>query len=117
MVERFPQANRPADSLQLLRDEFRHHLESFYARLKLAPPYHTVEKAVVHLTARLKSMEPAERDRIAADPGLRWAEYRRAFVESGLNQKHLGIIAGLIRSSVLTDLPREYMHFLDTFSS
>ena len=117
MVERFPKANRPADSIQLLRDEFRHHLESFYASLKLAPPYHTVEKAVAHLTGRLKSMEPAERDRIAGDPGLRWAEYRRAFVEAGLNQKHRGIIAGLIRSSLLIDLPQEYRHFLDTFSS
>jgi len=115
MVERSPQADRPADSLQLLRDEFRQHLESFYACLKLAPPYHTVERAVAHLTAQLKSLEPAERDRIAGDPGLRWAEYRRAFVESGLNLRHRGIIAGLIRSSLFTDLPQEYMHFLDTF--
>ena len=117
MVEHFPQANRPADSLQLLRDEFRHHLESFYACLRLAPPYHTVEKAVAHLTAHLKGMEPAERDRIAADPGLRWAEYRRTFVESGLNQKHRGIIAGLARSSLVATLPEEYRQLLETFSA
>ncbi|MBI4400537.1 MAG: hypothetical protein HY581_02755 [Nitrospirae bacterium] len=106
-----------SDPVQLLRDEFRHHLEIFYARLKLAPPYHSVEKAIGHLTAILTAMAPEERQRIAGDESLRWAQYRTAFVESGLNQKHRGIIAGLARSRQGLDLSPEYDHFLDAFTS
>jgi hypothetical protein len=102
--------------IQALRDEFRHHLEIFYATLRLAPPYHSVEKAVAHLTTSLKAMTPEERAKLAADPSLRWAQYRAAFVESGLNQKHRGIIAGLIRSGRV-DLPAEYKPLLDAFPS
>jgi len=117
VVERSLQANRPADPIQVLREEFRQHLENFYTRLKLAPPYHTVEKAIVHLTTHLQTLEPAERERVAADSALRWAEYRRAFVASGLNQKHRGIIAGLASSSLVAALPEEYQQFLKTFSA
>jgi hypothetical protein len=116
MVEPSPQTNRPADPTQILCDEFRHHLESFYARLKLAPPYHSIEKAIAHLNSRLKNLEPGERERIAADGPMRWAEFTRAFVESGLNQKHRGIIAGLAGSPLVTILPEEYRHFIETFS-
>jgi len=104
-----------ADAVQFLRDEFRRHLETFYARLKLAPPYHSVEKAIAHLTATLQAMSPEERQRIAGDESLRWAQYRTAFVESGLHLKHRGIIAGLIRSQQTADLPREHQPFLDAF--
>ena len=114
-----PPMARPAssDPLQTLREEFRHHLEVFYARLKLAPPYHSVEKAIVQLTAALKAMTPEERARLASDPAGRWLEYRKAFAESGLNQKHRGIIAGLAKSGQTSDLPKEYEHFLQLFIS
>jgi len=101
---------------QALRDEFRRHLDVFYAQLKLAPPYHSVEKAVAHLTTALKGTTPEERARLAADPALRWAQYKTAFVESGLSQKHRGIIAGLARAG-RTGLPSEYQVFLDAFLS
>src|SRR5439155_123930 len=65
-----------ADAVQSLRDEFRRHLNVFYARLKLAPPYHSVEKAITHLTTALQGMAPEERERIAADPALQWEQYR-----------------------------------------
>jgi NAD-specific glutamate dehydrogenase len=102
--------------IQVLRDEFRRHLEVFYSGLQLAPPYHSVEKAVGHLTAVLKAMTPEERARLAADQAMRWAQYRTAFVESGLSRKHRGIIAGLVRSGK-TSLPAEYRPFLDLFLS
>jgi len=102
--------------IQALGSEFRHHLGIFYAKLKLAPPYHSVEKALAHLTATLKAMTPEERAKIVADPSLRWAQYRAAFIESGLSQKHRGIIAGLVRSGQV-DLPGEYKPFLDAFLS
>ncbi|MGH7205614.1 MAG: hypothetical protein ACREI2_05335 [Nitrospiraceae bacterium] len=110
-------ARETPDAIQVLRDDFRSRLEVFYARLKLAPPYHSVEKAIVHLTAALKALTPEERQRIATDPSRQWALYRQAFVESGLNQKHRGIIAGLIRSRQTGDLTSEYEHFLDAFRS
>lgn len=102
--------------IQALGSEFRRHLGIFYAKLKLAPPYHSVEKALAHLTATLKAMTPEERAKIVADTSLRWAQYRAAFIESGLSQKHRGIIAGLVRSGQV-DLPGEYKPFLDAFLS
>lgn len=111
------QAQRATDVVQALGEDFRRHLETFYSRLKLAPPYHTVEKAIQHLTTNLKEMTPAEREQVAGDPSLRWAQYQAAFVSSGLNQKHRGIIAGLARSPAAADLPVEYGPFLDSFLS
>ena len=105
------------DDIRCLRDDFRRHLEIFYARLKLAPPYQSVEKAIAHFTASLKAMAPDERKRIRTDPDRRWAQYRTAFVESGLHLKHRGIIAGLARSKQGLDLPAEYHRFLDAFIS
>jgi hypothetical protein len=103
--------------IQALANEFRRHLDIFYAKLKLAPPYHSVEKALAHLTTTLKAMTPEERGKIAADPSLRWAQYRTAFVESGLSQKHRGIIAGLVKSGQPLDLSGEYQPLLDSFLS
>ena len=114
-----PPMTQPAssDPVQALREEFRRHLEVFYAGLKLAPPYHSVEKAIAQLTAALKAMTPEERARLASDPAGRWLEYRKAFAESGLNQKHRGIITGLARSRQSLDLAPEYDHFLSLFTS
>ena len=114
-----PPMAQPAssDPVQTLREEFRHHLDVFYARLKLAPPYHSVEKAIAQLTAALKAMTPEERTRLVSDPAGRWMEYQKAFAESGLNQKHRGIIAGLAKSRQSLDLAPEYDHFLSLFTS
>jgi len=105
------------DDIRFLQEEFRRHLEIFYARLKLAPPYQSVEKAIEHLTASLKALPPDERKRVGTDPDRRWAQYRTAFVESGLHRKHRGIIAGFARSRQSLDLPAEYHRFLDAFIS
>ncbi len=105
------------DDVTFLRDEFRRHLEEFYRRLKLAPPYQSVEKAIAHFTASLRAMAPDERKRVGTDPDRRWAQYRAAFVESGLHRKHRGIIAGMARSRQGLDLPAEYHRFLDAFIS
>lgn len=105
------------DPLPFMREAFRRHLEVFYATLKLAPPYHSVEKAILHLANRLKELPASERDRIAADPALRWVEYRDAVIASGLNQKHRGIIAGLAKNRQALNLPPEYDAILSTFVS
>ncbi|MET0516482.1 MAG: hypothetical protein ABW047_14280 [Nitrospiraceae bacterium] len=101
----------------LLRDEFRRHLELFYSRLKLAPPYHSVEQALALLTTMLKIIPATELRQLAADPPLRWAYYRKAFVESGLSQKHRGIIAGLARNRRALELPEEFDTLLDLYLS
>lgn len=100
-----------------MREEFRRHLEVFYATLKLAPPYHTVEKAIAHLTTKLKELPLPEQAGIAADPASRWEAYRDAVIASGLNQKHRGIIAGLAKNRQALNLPPEYDAILNTFLS
>ena len=49
------------DHTLALREEFRHHLETFYAQLKLAPPYESVEKAIRSLTTSVHALPPLER--------------------------------------------------------
>jgi hypothetical protein len=100
-----------------LREEFRSHLEIFYARLKLAPPYESVEKAVRALTTAVHGLPSAQRARLAKDPEMRWEAFRRAFESSGLAKKHRGIIAGLARNRAGLDLPKEYDRFLTLFRS
>lgn len=103
----------PAD---FLRDEFRQSLQLFYSRLKLAPPYDSVEKALGRLTASIKALPAAEQQRLLSDPALRWARYRQAFIESGLSQKHRGIIAALAQQRSSIDLPPEFDHFLALYT-
>jgi len=110
-------STRMNDPIAVLREEFRGRLERFYAQLKLAPPYDSVEKALQQLTATLKALPQAEQARIAADPGLRWQQFADAFAASGLSKKHRGIIAGLASKRAAIDLPAEYDHFLRLFGA
>lgn len=100
------------DPTLALREEFRHHLETFYAQLKLAPPYESVEKAIRSLTTSIHSLPPTERARLATDTAARWRYFRQAFESSGLSKKHRGIIAGLARNRSSLKLPAEYDQFL-----
>jgi hypothetical protein len=106
-----------ADPTHVLREDYRRHLEVFYARLKLAPPYESVEKAIRALTTALHALPKEEQRRIASDPALQWAQFRDAFAASGLVKKHRGIIAGLARNRPALDLPPEYDHFLGLFTA
>ena len=103
------------DRLSALKAEFRHHLETFYAGLQLAPPYESVEKAIRTLTTMIHGLPIEEQTRIMADPTLRWQQFRDAFETSGLAKKHRGIIAGLARNRSALNLPAEYDHFLNLF--
>jgi hypothetical protein len=105
-----------ANRLQTLREEFRRHLEIFYAQLKLAPPYESVEKAIRTLTTLVHAMPEEEQRRIATDPLLQWQQFRLAFETSGLAKKHRGIIGGLARNRATLNLPVEYDHFLSLFN-
>lgn len=101
---------------QTLREEFRRHLKIFYGRLKLAPPYESVEQAIRTLTTALHALPKQEQARIASDPTLQWRQFRLAFETSGLVKKHRGIIAGMARNRSALDLPAEYDHFLNLFT-
>jgi hypothetical protein len=105
------------DQVLALREEFRHHLELFYAQLKLAPPYESVEKAIRSLTTSVHSLPPLERARLATDTTARWQHFLRAFESSGLSKKHRGIIAGLARNRSSLNLPAEYDQFLNLYLS
>jgi hypothetical protein len=105
------------DPTSALREEFRHHLETFYAQLKLAPPYESVEKALRSLTTSVHALPPLERALLATDATARWQHFRQAFEASGLNKKHRGIIAGLARNRSSLNLPAEYDVFLSLYLS
>jgi hypothetical protein len=103
------------DDTLALREEFRDHLETFYAQLKLAPPYESVEKAIRSLTTSVHALPPLERSRLATDATARWQQFRQAFEASGLSKKHRGIIAGLARNRSNLHLPAEYDQFLSLY--
>ena len=107
----------PTDHTLALREEFRHHLEPFYAQLKLAPPYESVEKAIRSLTTSVNALPPLERARLATDATARWQHFRQAFESSGLSKKHRGIIASLARNRSRLNLPAEYDLFLSLYLS
>jgi hypothetical protein len=110
-------ATPPLDITPALREEFRAHLETFYAQLKLAPPYESVEKAIRALTTAVHALPKPEQARIARDSDLKWEQFRLAFSASGLQKKHRGIIAGLARNRSSLNLPAEYDRFLNLFTS
>ncbi len=105
-----------ADPVYALQEEFRRHLQTFYAQLKLAPPYESVEKAIRSLTTSARAIPEADRVRLAADAAWRWEQFRLAFESSGLSKKHRGIIAGLARDRASLNLPTEYDQFLSLFT-
>jgi len=107
----------PTDYTLALREEFRHHLETFYAQLKLAPPYESVEKAIRSLTTSVHALPPLERARLATNATARWQHFRQAFESSGLSKKHRGIITGLARNRSGLNLPAEYDQFLSLYIS
>jgi hypothetical protein len=100
----------------VLVEEFRRRLEIFYAGLKLAPPYESVEKAVRTLTSIVHALPKAEQEKIASDPALQWQHFGLAFEKAGLAKKHRGIIVGLARNRAVLPLTAEYDHFLDHFT-
>ena len=105
----------PPDPIESLKDEFRRHLEFFYAKLQLAPPYDSVEKAIRALTTAVHTLPREEQIRVMSDSFTRWEQFRAAFETSGLAKKHRGIISGLARNRSSLDLPNEYDHFLNLF--
>ena len=109
-----PARSQP-DVTEALREEFRSHLETFYAQLKLAPPYESVEKAVRALITAVHALPKAEQARIVENTDLKWEQFRQAFESSGLSKKHRGIISGLAKNRAGLNLSTDYDRFLSLF--
>jgi len=102
-------------NLQLYLNEFREHLEEFYASLHLAPPYHSIEKALTTFASGYHSKTRKEQDQAHGDETLKQQWYHKAFVESGLHKKHRGIITGLLNGPTPPTVAKEYQYLLQPF--
>lgn len=105
-----------SDPIHVLRQEFRGHLEQFYAHLNLAPPYHSIEKAVQHLSNTLRTKPEEFRQGLLQDATNKWALFQEIFSASGLQKKHRGIIHQLAISSTYKVASSESLRFLSNFT-
>ena len=102
---------------QALLNEFRQNLEAFYAALKLAPPYDSVEKTIRRLSTLFKTRTAEEQAQLLRDDSLRYRLHVQALIDSGLHKKHRGIIAGLARTEALDQVPESLRYLLEPFGS
>jgi len=105
-----------SDAIQVLRQEYRAHLERFYACLNLAPPYHSIEKAVQHLSNTLRTKPETFRQILLEDPQKKWPLFEEIFQASGLSRKHRGIIIKLSQTHSLSSSSEESLRFLRVFT-
>jgi len=104
------------DPIHILRQEFRGHLEQFYAQLNLAPPYHSIEKALQYLSNTLRTKPEEFCQGFLQDATKKWLLFQEIFSASGLQKKHRGIIQQLARSSTYSDSSSESLRFLRNFT-
>ena len=97
--------------------EFRQNLEAFYAALKLAPPYDSVEKTIRYLSDLFETKTAEEQAQLLDDDSLRGKLHVQAFIDSGLHKKHRGIIAGLARTDAIDQFPESLRYLLEPFRS
>ncbi len=105
-----------SDPIDTLKQEYRSHLERFYACLNLAPPYHSIEKAVQHLSNTLRAKPEIFRQTLLADPQQKWPVFEEIFQASGLSRKHRGIIIQLAKAHSFTSSDEESLRFLSIFT-
>ncbi len=103
------------DESQPLLDEFRRNLEAFYAALRLAPPYHSMEKTLLCLSDLFKTQTAEQQAHLLNNEALRGTLYLRAFTDSGLHKKHRGIIAGQANANDLGTFPDSLRYLLEPF--
>lgn len=105
------------DPIQILRHEFRGHLEQFYTQLTLAPPYHSIEKAVQYLSNSLRTKPEGFSERLLLNTTYKWNFFQEIFLAAGLQRKHRGIILQLVRSSSYSVTSSESLRFLEHFTN
>lgn len=102
---------------QNLLSEFRENLEAFYAELKLAPPYDSVEKTIRCLDNMFKAKTAEEQAQVLSNNALKRQLHVQTFVDSGLHKKHRGIITGLVRTDAFDQFPESLRYLLEPFRS
>ncbi len=100
---------------QTLLNEFRRNLEEFYAALHLAPPYHSVEKTLLCLSSLFKAKTAEQQAQLLSNTALRGTLYLQAFTDSGLHNKHRGIISRHARTDSLHQVPDNLRYLLEPF--
>lgn len=98
-----------------LQQEFRKELEGFYAALHLAVPYHSLEQAIQCFRKLFNDKPDEEKIILGQEALLKWSLFQQAFVDSGLNKKHRGIISNLAHSQPLSRFPLEHQYLLKPF--
>ncbi|MFO0774798.1 MAG: hypothetical protein U0172_09050 [Nitrospiraceae bacterium] len=101
------------DPITTLRETFRAKLDTFYSTLKLAPPYHSVEQAIVELTRAVHPLSREAQQALVEDQAAQWRYFTEAFVRSGLRLKHRGILMGVAKQRAASPLHHEFYPLLD----
>ncbi len=104
------------DSIETIREEYRLYLQTFYTQLNLAPPYHSIEKAVQHLSNTLRTKSAPFLQTLLEDPEKKWSLYEKIFEASGLSRKHRGIITQLALTPTYAPITQESLRFLRIFT-
>ncbi len=105
------------DPVHQLREDYRTHLQTFYTQLNLAPPYHSIEKAVQHLANTLRTKPETFLQALIENPQEKWSLYEKIFKASGLSRKHRGIITQLALTTTLSSSNEEALRFLRVFTN
>lgn len=95
-----------------MRDEFRTHLEKLYSHLHLAPPYHSIEKAIQLLANTLRTKPIHFHHSLKTDANTKWDFFREMYIASGLNRKHRGIISNFMKTQSSGIMPDDSFQFL-----
>lgn len=99
-----------------LEADFRHRVTLLYRSLQITPPYHSVEKAILSLRDRLKSLPELDLHAAADEPASLDSLFTHVFTDSGLAKKNRGIIIKLLADRPGLLAP-ECQLFADTFKS
>jgi hypothetical protein len=95
---------------------FRERIAIFYRALQVTPPYHSVEKAILALREVMSALELPALQRLSVDEASLGALFTQIVSDSGLAQKHRGIIRGLLRNGQI-ELPQECRSFANAYRS
>jgi hypothetical protein len=93
---------------------FRERIAIFYRALRVTPPYHSVEKAILALRDVMSALELPALQGLLVDEASLGALFTRIVRDSGLAQKHRGIIQGLLRNPQI-ELPQECRAFAEAY--
>jgi hypothetical protein len=111
-----PQSVSTTEIRVSLEAAFRERIAIFYRALQVTPPYHSVEKAILTLRDVVSALDLPALQALWVDEASLGTLFTRIVRDSGLAQKHRGIIQGLLRNRQI-ELPEECRSFADAYRS